>query len=101
MLILFFERRRLTVDHSFEHMAGPEHQHAARSDGNLIARLGVAAHALGLLPYRESSKRRQFDGLALGQCAADFFQHILDHLGRICAGKPHSLENRLGQVGAG
>ena len=36
-----------------------------------------------------------------GERAADFFEHVLDHLGRFVAGQADRLEHRLGQVGAG
>src|SRR6185437_9681527 len=84
----------------FENMAGTEHQHAARRDRHLVAGLGVTTHALALLPYRERAKGRQLHGLALGQGAANLFQHILDHLGRVGAGQAHGLENRFREVGA-
>jgi hypothetical protein len=45
-------------------------------------------------------KRRQLHCLALGERAADFFQHVFDHLRRIRARKPDSLENGFRQISA-
>ncbi|MNN89017.1 hypothetical protein D3C81_2067770 [compost metagenome] len=73
----------------------------ARRDGDLFARLRIAARPLRLVAQLEIAETGQLDGLATLERVADFVEKGLDHILRFALVQAHLLEQQFGQFRLG
>src|SRR4051812_31946842 len=71
----------LAVQGVLQHLAGLERQHAARADGDLLARLRVAARARVLVANDEVAEAGDLDLLPALERLLDGVENRLDDLG--------------------
>src|SRR5713101_8654780 len=89
------------IQRVLQHLRGAEGQHAPRADLDLLAGLGVAAHAGALLADDEVAEAGELDLLALLERVLDGVEHHLDDLGALLLGEPDFLAHALDHVGLG
>src|SRR6267378_7808622 len=89
------------IQRVLQHLRGPEGQHAARADLDLLPGLRVAADARALLADDEVAEARELDLLALLERVLDGVEHHLDDLGALLLGEPDFLAHALDHVGLG
>src|SRR5216684_9030497 len=89
------------IQRVLQHLRGAEGQHAPRADLDLLAGLGVAAHAGALLADHEVAEAGELDLLALLERVLDGVEHHLDDLGALLLGEPDLLAHALDHVGLG
>src|SRR3989337_565360 len=92
--------RERIVDALFHDVAGPEHEHAPRRDGNFLARLWVAPDALAFVANPERAERRELHGVAALEARHDLAEHQLDDLGGLVPRQTNLLKHRFRQIGA-
>src|SRR6267143_4028444 len=89
------------IQRVLQHLRRAERQHAARADLDLLACLGIAAHARALLADDEVAEAGELDLLPLLERVLDGVEHHLDDLGALLLGEPDLLAHALDHVGLG
>src|SRR5262249_48171633 len=89
------------VQRVLQPLRGPERQHTARADLDLLARLRVAADARLLLADDEVAEARELDLLALFKGVLEGVEDHLHDLGGLLLGEPHLAAHALDDVGLG
>ena len=73
---IIFRAGHLAIDLSLQHVARPEHQHAARQDRHFLTGLRIAADATPLLADRKRPEPTDLDGFAIFEPAGDPIQNV-------------------------
>src|SRR4051812_37314616 len=85
-------------DHRLQLLAGVESDDAARADGNLLARLGIAAGTLGLVPELEVAETGELPGSAAREGPTNHLKIGCDHFFGFAFIEAHFQEKRAGKV---